>query len=244
MQTTVIRTAQNININFPIASLGERILAFLIDLLIKFGYIFIINLLGIFFAISTSSMDSWSKNALVILCLFPIIFYTLILEIFFNGQTLGKKYMGIKVITTEGYQCSVLNYFTRWMFNLLDIYIFNGGFGVISCAISKQNQRFGDMAAQTIVVKTNIKKFVDKDLFKEMNEQHRVLFPTVITLSDKDINLITHSFQKSYASKKYETIEILKNKIEDVLKIKKPSKMTNIDFIKTILEDYAHLTKD
>ena len=56
----------------------------------------------------------------------PVLFYYPMMEILTNGQTVGKKIMGIRVITLEGGQASISQYLFRWMFRTADfpIWIF------------------------------------------------------------------------------------------------------------------------
>ena len=48
--------------------------------------------------------------AILILILLPVIIYTLIQESLWEGQTIGKKLMKMKVIKIDGYQASFGDY--------------------------------------------------------------------------------------------------------------------------------------
>ena len=57
-----INTTQNVNINFTAASVGDRILAQLIDLLVKIAYIIVVIVIINFFDLERyfNGMDQWS----------------------------------------------------------------------------------------------------------------------------------------------------------------------------------------
>ena len=74
MSELTINTTQNVNINFEAASVGERILAYVIDFLIKVAYLIVIgfvvfDLMGLEKVLS--KLDQWSAAAVVVLFLLP-----------------------------------------------------------------------------------------------------------------------------------------------------------------------------
>ena len=86
-----INTTQNVNISFTSASIGERILAYTIDWLVKIAYIIVIyqlalNIFGLDRVIS--KMDFWSQIAIYLVLYLPVIFYSLIFEVLLEGQTI------------------------------------------------------------------------------------------------------------------------------------------------------------
>jgi len=83
MQTIKVRTTQNVLIDYPIAGLFDRILAFLLDFLIWIAYF--VLAFSIFGALNF--LSTW----LMILLYFPLFFYHLIFEIAMNGQSPGKR---------------------------------------------------------------------------------------------------------------------------------------------------------
>ncbi|MFM8912399.1 MAG: RDD family protein [Flammeovirgaceae bacterium] len=95
MHTISVRTTQNVFIHYPLASLGDRILGYLIDLLINIIYFIAIIAIVINFDLK----NSWVIGAVLVL---PFLFYKLLFEIFMNGQTPGKRAMNIKVVRTDG----------------------------------------------------------------------------------------------------------------------------------------------
>src|SRR5690606_22191992 len=146
MSELQINTTQNVKIKFHAAGAGERLLAFFIDMAIKIGYLLIVAKLFNAF----QNMDQWSQIGINTLLGLPVMFYTLVLESFLQGQTLGKRILKIKVVKIDGYQASISDYVIRWFFRIVDIYILGLGFFVM--LFNNKTQRLGDMAAGTAVI--------------------------------------------------------------------------------------------
>jgi len=89
-----INTTQNVNINFIAASVGERILAYIIDLVIKIAYVVVaFQIVFNLFEWNTAieEMDGWSQRAIYMSFLLPVMFYSLVFESVLSGQTIGKE---------------------------------------------------------------------------------------------------------------------------------------------------------
>ncbi|WP_163514420.1 RDD family protein [Gelidibacter japonicus] len=236
MSELQINTTQNVKINFTASGVGERLMAFIIDMLIKIGYITILNMsLGAF-----QDMDQWSQIGINTLLGLPIVFYTLVLEALLEGQTIGKKIMKIKVVKIDGYQASLADYVVRWFFRIVDIYIFGLGFFVI--LFSKRSQRLGDMAAGTSVILLKDKVNISHTILEELTEDYKPTYPTVIKLSDNDARIIKDTFTTAKLANDYQTLIKLRNKITEVIEVKAING-NDIQFIDTILKDYNYYTQ-
>ena len=113
MVSLQINTTQNVNLNFTAASVGERILAYGIDWIIKIAYIIVVyQIIFNIFSIDEwfADMDNWSIIAVLLLFYFPVMFYSLIFEAIMEGQTIGKRIMKIKVVKIDGYQASLSDF--------------------------------------------------------------------------------------------------------------------------------------
>ena len=159
-----INTTQNVKINYTAAGAGERLVAYFIDACIKWGYLIILSWgFGAF-----ENMDEWSQIGISTVLSLPVIFYTLLQELFLDGQTLGKKAMKIRVVKIDGYQASLADYLIRWFFRIVDIYIF--GMGLFFIAFSKKSQRIGDMAAGTSVISLKDKVLMSHTILENLKE--------------------------------------------------------------------------
>lgn len=241
-----INTTQNVNINFTAASLGERLLAFLVDFAIIGAYLItvfwvIFSILG--FADVVSQMDQWSQMAIQGIIFLPIMVYTLTLESIFEGQTIGKRLLKIKVVKIDGYQASFGDYFIRWIFRLVDIQTNFGVIGLVAIVTSQKAQRLGDMSAGTAVITLKNNVTINSTILEDLGTSYVPIYPAVIKLSDNDMRIIKDTFDVAKKSRDAVILVKLRQKIETVAGIKNQSG-NDEDFIRTILKDYNYYTQN
>lgn len=241
MDQVAINTTQNVNINFNLASFGDRMLGYIIDEIIKIAYAITIFLLMSFLDF-TGGMDYWSIGAIYAVLLLPAMLYSLILESMLEGQTIGKRVMKTKVVKIDGYQASFGDYLIRWAMRMIDIYSNSAMVGVIAIVASKNAQRLGDMAAGTAVISLKNKFTIDSTILENIGESYQPIYPMVVKLSDNDARIIKNSFTIAEKKKDTETLRKLRIKIEEVTSTKNVSG-NDIDFIKTVLKDYNYYTQ-
>ncbi|GAE63978.1 RDD family protein [Chryseobacterium indologenes] len=245
MAQIAINTSQNVNISFNIAGVGERMLAFIIDLLIRVAYVIII--LYVFFNIFDlgyllNGLDQWSVMAIYIILTFPVYIYPVVLESLMEGQTPGKKLMKIRVVKIDGYQASFGDYMIRWVFRIVDV-SFAGIVGLISMIVSKNNQRLGDIASGTAVISLKNNINISHTILEHIKEDYIPSFPQVIALSDNDMRIIKDNYTKALKVDDRQIISRLSDKIKGILKLEiDPTKMTERQFINVIIKDYNYYT--
>lgn len=245
MSELSINTTQNVNISFTAASVGERIGAFLLDMVIKIAYVifvgyFIFYLMGLGDALS--GLDNWSRISIVMLFFLPYAFYSLTLETLLDGQTIGKRIVKIKVVKIDGYQASFGDYLMRWLLRLIDIWSNGGIVGLVSIIVTDKTQRLGDISSGTAVISLKTKVTIDSTILEEIGEEYMPIYPLVIKLTDNDVRIIKETFQSADAKDDFEMIKKLTAKIETVTGIKNQSG-NHKDFIRTILKDYNFYTQ-
>lgn len=245
MSQLSINTTQNVNINFNTATVGHRVLAFLLDLLVKIAYGIVVY--NVFFRAMgleemLDSMDWWSAMSIVLLFYLPVMFYSLVQESMFEGQTLGKKILKIKVIKIDGYQSGFGDYFIRWIMRIIDISIGWGIIGLISLLTSKKTQRIGDMAAGTAVISLKNDININHTILKEINDNYVPVYPLVIKLSDNDMRIIKETYETSLKAADFEMISKLQDKIVNVTGIQSISANPTA-FVDTVLHDYNYFTQ-
>jgi uncharacterized RDD family membrane protein YckC len=246
-----INTTQNVTINFKAAEVGERILAYFIDLIIKIAYILFVSFLFSlaskpldYFLEENFSDDPWSWMAIILILGVPIIFYTITTETLLMGQTLGKKIVKIRVVKIDGYRASFLDYFIRWVMRLVDINIFSGVVALVSIGSSKKHQRLGGMASGTAVITLKNKIGINHTILQEVADDYQPTYASVIKLSDNDVRIIKENFLRAQKNTDHKTMLILKQKIIDVIEEKPHEDITTENFIKCIIKDYNHYTKN
>lgn len=239
MNTIKITTSQNIDLEYELGSLGDRIVARIIDMLIAFAYIIIV----VAFTIGFSGNGGGSSMMIIMLLLFlPILFYDLVCEITLNGQTPGKKVRNIKVISITGEQPSFSQYLIRWLFRLIDFSFSSGLVALIMVAVSEKKQRLGDLVAGTTLVKTTPRTQLSQTIYAPVqNNDYQLTYPEVINLKDSDIELIKEVLRSFHNTGNTMLTVQAKQKIEQVLHIMS-KQVEPWDFLGVILKDYYYVT--
>lgn len=235
MDTVVIPTAQNIELEYPVASLGDRILATLIDFVVIASYLILVS----------SVLDLFDfedgMEPVMMFCLIPCYTYSLFSELFLNGQTLGKKAMKIQVLRMDGSQPTLSEYLVRWLIRIVDIWTLFGIVAIIAVAASRKGQRLGDMAAGTTVVKLKLVTVFGDTMFVDTHEEYSIRFPEIKNLSDRDMSILKEVLDAGLRSNNPELLMRLASKVREVTGIKYDRSVSDSTFLNTVLADYNHL---
>ena len=237
MANVGIETTQNVRINFQLASVGERISASLLDLL----FLFVVYMIVMLFAGLLGDGFVW-----LMLFMIPLFFYSLLFEVFMNGQTPGKKILKIKVSTADGSAPSFSNYLIRWMFRLVDISLTYGICGILCIVIGEKGQRLGDILAKTTVIKTKRKVSIENTILVDIPDNYELVFPESKNINEKDLPL----FKKVIAQ--IEALEDPVEKLQFGLRARKnvmeqlgiKTEMQPLQFFKTLIVDYNLIHRD
>lgn len=237
MNTITIPTTQNIELEYGIAGLGDRILAFIIDFIVLGGY----TLIAFRLLDGSVGLDVISYNFVIFL---PVALYSLVTEIMFNGRTLGKFAMKLRVISMDGSNPSLSAYVIRWMLRTIDIWL-SAGFAIpgavalITASINKKGQRLGDIAAGTTVIKLKLITTFADTIFVDTQEDHQITFQQAKNLSDRDVSILNEVLNAGIKAHNKQLIQKLASKVKQVTQIE--TDMPDHQFLQTILKDYNHM---
>jgi uncharacterized RDD family membrane protein YckC len=155
--TVTIETPEGVDLNVTLAGLGSRFVAAVIDGLIQSIVILIFFVaLGI---VGSAAFETGESGTLALaagaVILFLVAFgYPVLFETLNSGRTPGKAAIGIRVVREGG---RPVNFRAAAIRNLLLIVDtlppVTYAVGIIAILVSRRNQRLGDMAAGTIVVR-------------------------------------------------------------------------------------------
>lgn len=234
MQTISVRTTQNVFIHYPLASIGDRILAHLLDRLILIAYS--VGIFAILYNLEVEIPWVW-----LIMLGFPWMFYTLLFEIFMNGQTPGKRGMRNQVVRIDGTPATVGDFILRWIFAFVDIYMLSGAIGLITIAAGGKGQRLGDIVAGTTVVKLiEQKEITSQNIFITPEETYVPTFPQVTQLSERDVEIIQRALEVNRDQGNLQPAIMVTEKIKSLLGIQ--TELSPVVFLQTIVKDFNHIT--
>lgn len=244
MSKLYITTTQNVPLFFTPASIGERMLGYIIDMIVKASYVIslyylfrYLKLLDVFI-----NMETWGQIALFLAIYSPVAFYSLVSESLMEGRTLGKMVVKTRVVKIDGYQASFTDYFTRWIFRLVDI---DMGFvpGVLFMLFTGHTQRLGDLAAGTAVISEKSKYNLSHTILADINGDYEPYFSRtqMLQFNDNDMRIIKENALYAIQNRDAALMERLTTKIEEVIRIKHKFP-TQEKFIRKVIEDYNYYT--
>src|SRR5579863_1434512 len=152
-----IDTPELVPIEMPLAGIGSRFIALLVDRLIWAAGAVVLVVLAIVVLPGIAAFSrisaQWAVAAAVFIYFLTNWGYFTLFEAFWNGQTPGKRLAKIRVIQRSGRPISffesMARNFVRFVDQLPSLYVI----GVISMFVTRQHQRLGDLAAGTLVVR-------------------------------------------------------------------------------------------
>ena len=246
MQTIEVQTSQNVNIEYPVASIGDRVAAGAIDYLIMIGYLVAMILIFSVLLEATRGSDFYYPAAYFIILFLPLFFYHFLCETFLNGQSFGKKIMKTRVVKLDGTQAGIGSYFLRWLIAPIDIYMTYGSVGIITMLINGKGQRLGDLAAGTTVVKLKTAVKLEDTILKVTPQDYQVRFPQVKLLTDKDIAVVKEVIDMGFKFPDVMTYEKILSKTKTVIEKKTGIESTHRarTFLDIVLKDYNFLNNE
>ncbi len=228
-----IQTTQNVEIDFEVAGLGDRVLAALLDYFLLVCYLIVAE-------IAKAAVES---TAVAVLLLLPYFFYFLVCEIFFNGQSIGKKARRLKVARLDGVQPTLGNYVLRWLLRFIDIDLTFGMAALLTVFISGKGQRLGDLAAGTTVIKVKPRLSLRDTIFARLDDDYTPTFHQVETLEESDIATAKDVLNTLATERKSHTTYLLDTKMKTALenKMDLQSDLPPVEFLRTVIKDYNYV---
>lgn len=265
MATIKVPTSFNIDVEFEIPEFYRRLLSLIIDIIIEVIY------LRIAFAIIKETNNSFSPEgqnmyAVQLLLLLPFFLYHVVLEITMNGQSVGKKIMGMRVVHENGGRASISQFLIRWLLRVSDVWMLaliiliaqsvyyrDASSTIIAIAVlaflitdivlvvsSKKGQRIGDFLAHTILIRTSSKANIEETVFQEVADTYVPSFPQIMQLSDRDINSIKSILETAKKKHDFNMAFMASEKIKAHLNIQSSS--SPFEFLDLLLKDYNYLS--
>ncbi|AEH01770.1 RDD family protein [Lacinutrix sp. 5H-3-7-4] len=237
MKEFQIETAQNIAIEQNAASIVDRMLGYIIDSAIIYIYIILVYLLLI--KLDLDPRDSW---AIYLLCSLPAFLYYVLLETFWDGQTVGKSLVKTRVVKLDGSKAGFGNYFVRWILRLVDVVFTSGGLATLTILLKGNGQRVGDIAAGTTVITEKRKVKLSDTIIKEIDPSYIPKYSQVTLFKDAEIQTIKTVFEDAKRHGNHNVILKLNNRVKEVMQVEPIE--TPVEFLNTVLKDYNYYTQN
>lgn len=192
------QTSEKVRIEYEIAPILHRCVAFLIDVSVKVVAFIAIYLLLIFFALGSTvlaqhvnlgNIPSLVMVVLVIAFSLFMLFYALMFEWLWKGQTPGKRVMRLRAVHDDGTFIGFTSAVLRNVFRLVDMLPIGYLAGFIAAALNQKRKRIGDIVAGTFVIRERGEEVIrletrDENLFSTVKNIDEFLTPSLREIID------------------------------------------------------------
>lgn len=151
--TTVV-TGEGVAFDLPRAGIGSRIVATVVDLALQSLALIVLSIIDSGF--SGTADDATLAAVLIIEFVLVIGGYPIVCEWLTRGRTLGKLWLGLRVVRDDGGPISFRHALVRGLSSLIlekpGLFVVGGAAGLITAGCSSRDKRIGDMLAGTFVL--------------------------------------------------------------------------------------------
>jgi uncharacterized RDD family membrane protein YckC len=236
MDNFQIETAQNVNIVQNVAGVGDRILAYLVDSIIIGIYIIVMVIL-----FSWMEMEDDLSFIAIMTVGLPVFLYHLLFEMFWNGQSPGKRVMKLRVVKIDGSKPAFSNYIVRWLLRIIDLSLTSGALALVTILLNGKGQRLGDIAATTTVISEKPTVYLSQTLLVDIPEGYEPMYPQVTVFTDNEMQTIKSVYNEAKYNGNHNVILKLAAKVSDVMEITYEG--TPFAFVNKVIQDYNFYTQ-
>jgi len=205
MKTHIVLTPANIEIEYRLAGAGSRLAAFTIDFTLQ---IIMCLLLAVIFFWTHGAFDyytvlaiteGWALGLLIISWFLIYFCYFIVCEMLMDGQSIGKKIFGLRVMKDNGQPLGLQESLIRNLFRaVLDIlYI-----GLFFILFSPKHKRIGDMVAGTVVVAEHFDDTVTPLNINQLPDPNHINRAGIVQLPHLILNVDEQHLLHSYMQRK------------------------------------------
>ena len=140
-----IHTPEGVALRLPAAGPVPRAFAWLIDLMIRFGLLLLASM-GLA-VLGNAGMGLYLVLLFLVVWAYPVVF-----EVLWDGQTPGKRALGLRVVSADGAPVGWLASCVRNLMRTVDMLPVGYAAGLVSSLVDRWGRRLGDVVARTMVV--------------------------------------------------------------------------------------------
>jgi uncharacterized RDD family membrane protein YckC len=152
-----VATPERVALHLPVAGIGYRCLAWLVDATLLFFFwvvaYFVFTLLVTDVLHFLRGLSGLAQTLLGVGLFATQWLYWTLTEVFLNGQTLGKRVLGIRVVRADGSPVGLYESAVRNLCRVVDFLPVIYATGCITMLLNRQHRRLGDLLAGTLLVR-------------------------------------------------------------------------------------------
>jgi len=248
MASIEIKTTQNVTIEYDLATVADRIFAYILDFVIVLVVNYVIIAILLFFMESVI-MDSGGAQRFLgqLMFLFLFIAYHFLFEVVKNGQSIGKMALKIRVVRLDGRTPKLSDHLLRAFLQIVDGIFSLGILGALLISSSPKRQRLGDLAANTAVIKNEPVSAISLHDILKINtlDNYEPVYLEVKNMKEADMLVIKRVLTRYQAHPNDATTQIVRDTVTKLTQIldlpQEPPK--KLEFLKTLIKDYIVLTR-
>jgi uncharacterized RDD family membrane protein YckC len=240
-----IETPEQIALEFPLAGIGSRFLAFFVDSLIQF-----VVALGSFIVAALVLPDlgkywpsAWNWTAAVYVfagfCLYWG--YFAFFETVWKGQTPGKRHASLRVIHHSGRAINIFESIARNFMRVIDSLPGMYGVGCITMFLDPKNRRLGDFVAGTVVVHERKDEAQQPLWDNETANDKAVKSDVAALLTLQEFELIEAFLSRRLdltPEVRHDTAERIARRVGDKLSVPAHARGSDENFLESIVHQY------
>lgn len=186
-----VATPERVALNLPVAGIGYRCLAWLVDATLLFFFwvvayfvftLLVLDVVGFFRGLSGLAQTLLGVGLFATQWL-----YWTLMEVFLNGQTIGKRVLGIRVVRADGSPVGLYESAVRNLCRVVDFIPVLYATGCITMLLTRQHRRLGDLLAGTLLVR---EERIDLDKYTAPTEAVPAMATASGRLMAEDVELI------------------------------------------------------
>lgn len=144
-----IATPEGLELDLVLAGVGSRLVAALLDGLVRFGVVVAVGVLVAVLSPSSGVLVAlWTMTTFLVLFVYDVFF-----EVAAGGRTPGKRWSGLRVVALSGGAVTVGASVVRNLVRIVDLLPGAYLVGIVLVAVTSKNQRLGDIIAGTLVIR-------------------------------------------------------------------------------------------
>jgi uncharacterized RDD family membrane protein YckC len=182
-----VTTPERVGVDLPLAGIGFRGMAYLIDaallLLVAMAIYFVYSFFGPTLQDLYAEMSSLARALGLVLLFLALWGYWTIMEVLWHGQTVGKRLVGIRVVRSDGAPVTAVESALRNLLRLVDFFPACYPVGLITMLVDRQHRRLGDLVAGTVLIR--------EEAFDLSRYEKVVHAPAGLALLPEEIELLT-----------------------------------------------------